>query len=86
MTNKNSSLGYNLIEIEHDVWALYQGNKWMCGGAFMVTVMYAVLRLGFRMSDIEVGVNMMLKHGGDACHFGINKTPMFSFESKKEVA
>lgn len=72
--------GYNLIEGENNVWYLQVIDKVALKGNFREIVIYAVVKLGFNISEIDEAIKDMYETGTNAAHFGSNRSFIYSFE------
>lgn len=71
-----NSKGYNFRMASTDEWSFTDGNE-LYHGSFVQVMAYAVLKYGFRMEDLEDGVEMMLAADADGIHFGMYKTAIY---------
>lgn len=87
MKNKLNTKGYNFYMIEQDQWIFDDNGSRLFDGSFATVVLHAI-RNGFKIYDIETGVDMMLKKDSDSIHFGTNKSPIYAFSrvNKKRAA
>lgn len=74
------SAGYDLYEVTRDEWVLEVKNGPIFHGTLVKIGVHAVKRMGFKMGDIEIATQEMLKHGHNAAHFGMYRTFMFTFQ------
>ena len=77
--------GYNLIEITSDNWCIETVNGRKFSGTFLEVAMYAVIKLGFKINEIDLAVQDMVKNGNNAAHFGMWACFIFSFSTGSEI-
>ena len=85
--NKSGGSGYKLYDRGNGLWQMQTPNGIFSGSLRMVCK-YAVLRLGFQIKELEIGVIEMEKHFHNAAEYGIYKSFMWSYdlEEKNEKA
>lgn len=77
--------GFNLVEITKDIWRLETIGGRDFNGTFLEVVLYAIIKLGFNINEIDTAVKTMLQENHNAAHFGMWARFMFSFNSIKEL-
>ena len=76
--------GYNIAEKGINLWTVQVINDTIYVGSFSEVVIYSIIRLGFKLEDIEFAVSTMLEEGHNVAHFGMNRTFLYSFQREKE--
>lgn len=82
---KNNVGGYNLVEVEKDIWFIHVTDGESYGGTFKEVVLFAILKYNFKFKDIELAVQAMLAENHNAAHFGMWGTFIFSYEQKYDM-
>ena len=82
MKDQMNTKGFNFHMMALDNWIFDDGFNKLFDGSFASVMIYATTR-GFRMEDLEMGVEMMLATNHDSIHFGMYKSPVFSFNRKE---
>lgn len=77
--------GYNLTEIGGNIWKIQTINGRSFTGTFLEVVLYAVIKLGFNINEIDAAVKVMVELGHDSAHFGMWTRFIFTFNMEKEV-
>lgn len=82
-----SSKGANLHMVQVDTWIFDDHSGLLFDGSFKTVVGYMVDN-GFKMQDIELAVNEMMKNNHDSASFGMFKGFIFTYDRKdrKKVA
>lgn len=73
---------YEIYMIDENVYQIhssFQGELAM-EGTLLAILTYAVHKLGFTASELEVALVDMNEKDNNACHFGINRHFIFSFD------
>lgn len=83
MKNQVNINGFDLYMLAIDDWA-YDDN--FCDGltvsSFAKTLVGMTL-CGFKILDLELGVEMMLAANHDSIRFGIHKNPLYTYNRKE---
>jgi hypothetical protein len=80
-TNLNTA-GYDLYEVSEDHWALNVKGGAIFVGTFKKVVIYAVLRLGFKLEEIEYATREMINKDHNGAHFGMYRGFIFTFQKE----
>lgn len=84
---KRSNLaGYNISEEGVNLWNIQVIDDTIYVGTFSEVVIYSIIRLGFKLEDIDIAINIMLEEGHNSAHFGMNRTFIYSFQREEKVA
>jgi len=70
--------GYNLIEIDKDIWYLQVVGDTIFSGTFREVIVYAVRQFGFKMKDIDEAIQDMVNNNHNVAHFGMYKSFIYS--------
>ena len=84
-TMKVQGSGYKLFDKGNGVWQLQTPTGIFTGNLKQVCT-YAVLKLDFKMSELEIGVMEMEKHFHNAAEYGIFKSFMWSYDVEENHA
>lgn len=76
--------GYNLIETKDNLWTIQVINGHCFSGTFLEVIMYAILRLGFNIDELDLAVKEMVDNNHNAAHFGMWSRFIFSFNKAEE--
>lgn len=76
---KSNVSGFNLVEVNDNLWFLHIIDGESFGGTFKEVVLFAMLRYGFKLNDVDVAIQTMLKENHNAAHFGMFGSFMFSY-------
>ena len=84
---KNNGSGYKLFDRGQGLWQI-QTPTGVFSGSLKKVCTYAVIKLGFSIEELEIGVLEMEKHFHNAAEYGIFKRFMWSYdlEEKNEKA
>lgn len=87
MENIFDTKGYNLHMMSLDNWVFDDNSGNLFDGTFATVLVYATTR-GFLIGELEQGVEWMLEKNHDSIHFGMYKSPIFTFarNERKKVA
>lgn len=75
--------GYQLLDKGSGLWQIKSPVGIFTGNLKQVCT-YAVLRLGFELNELEIGVLEMEKHWHNAAEYGIFKRFMWSYDSEEK--
>jgi hypothetical protein len=74
--------GYNLREIEKNVWELEVIGQKPKLGTFLEIALQSVLLIGLNISEVEKAIEVMISNSHDVAHFGMNGMFLYSFTYK----
>lgn len=72
--------GYELVEVEKDIWFLQVDNEQPYYGTFKEVVRFAIIYHDFTLDEIESAVQNMLELNHNAANFGIYGGFIFSYK------
>lgn len=75
---------YELIDLGYE-WQLVTSKYGTFRGTFLKLSCLMVYKLDFKPDEIDVAIQDMCQTGNDRAQFGIWKTFVFSYNSKKEA-
>lgn len=81
--------GYNLIEYSKDEWYLQVIGQVAYKGTFRQAIIFAISKLGFKIEELDMAINIMLQEDHNIAHFGMYRGFMYSHRqdfSKRKVA
>jgi hypothetical protein len=61
-------------------WEIHTAHYGAYSGTFMHVMIFAIVKLGFSIKDLEEAVDVMVRENYSAAHFGINRTFMWPFD------
>ena len=82
-TVQTKQSGYKLFDKGQGLWTLQTSNGHFTGNLKQVCT-YAVLKLGFQVEELELGVIEMEKHFHNAAEYGIFKRFMWSYDLEEK--
>ena len=85
MNETLNSKGYDLYEIEKDLWFLHSKGDKIYNGTFP-TVVKKAIELGFSLAEVEQAVCDMVSKGHNGAHFGMHGSFLFSFKREFKYA
>lgn len=76
---------YKLQMISLDKWAVIRKNKKPYIGSMDQVISYSVKALGIPFQEIDIAIEEIIEHGDDTAEFGIMRSFLYTFNSKKEI-
>lgn len=81
----SSTFGYDLYEAFPGQWVFDFKDGEAYHGNFKEIVKYMIYDLDFYSEEIELAVKEMTFYDMNGCHFGLNKTFIFTLDKKIEL-